>query len=135
MNFDRLSLGLKKELDTCSVNTVIVCSEATNAIDLTIMNAMYSFAYENSLPSCLVLIFGDVDYAWTHPNLHWWGYTIGLVIHNNAQVSLSLKKAANFVFKMVSVGLWRIMPCYRLMTTKKKASVFSSVCFKGKLFL
>ncbi|CAA0807523.1 Putative endonuclease or glycosyl hydrolase [Striga hermonthica] len=102
-DFNSFPRRLREGCQRTGVKLVDVPNGRKDAADKAILVDMFLFALDNSPPSSIVLISGDVDFA---PALHILGqrgYTVVLVIPSKIGVSSALCSAGRFVWDWSSV--------------------------------
>ncbi|KAF5727257.1 Endonuclease or glycosyl hydrolase [Tripterygium wilfordii] len=103
-DFNAFPRRLREGCQRTGVKLVDVPNGRKDAADKAILVDMFLFALDNPLPSSIVLISGDVDFA---PALHILGqrgYTVILVIPSGVGVSSALSSAGKFVWDWPSVA-------------------------------
>ncbi|KAI3448113.1 hypothetical protein Pfo_004778 [Paulownia fortunei] len=103
-DFNAFPRRLREGCQRTGVKLIDVPSGRKDAADKAILVDMFLFALDNSPPSSIMLISGDVDFA---PALHILGqrgYTVILVIPSGVGVSSALSNAGRFVWDWPSVA-------------------------------
>uniref|UniRef100_A0A1D1YNF8 Limkain-b1 n=1 Tax=Anthurium amnicola TaxID=1678845 RepID=A0A1D1YNF8_9ARAE len=103
-DFNAFPRRLREGCQRTGVKLVDVPNGRKDAADKAILVDMFLFALDNSPPSSILLISGDVDFA---PALHILGqrgYTVILVIPANVGVASALSNAGRFVWDWPSVA-------------------------------
>ncbi|KAJ7967467.1 Meiosis arrest female protein [Quillaja saponaria] len=103
-DFNAFPRRLREGCQRTGVKLIDVPNGRKDAADKAILLDMFLFALDNSPPSSIMLISGDVDFA---PSLHILGqrgYTIILVIPAGVGVSSALTNAGKFVWDWPSVA-------------------------------
>lgn len=103
-DFNAFPKRLREGCQRTGVKLVDVPNGRKDAADKAILVDMFLFALDNSPPSSIMLISGDVDFA---PALHILGqrgYTIILIIPSRVTVSSALCNAGRFVWDWSSVA-------------------------------
>lgn len=103
-DFNAFPRRLREGCQRTGVKLVDVPNGRKDAADKAILVDMFLFALDNTPPSSIMLISGDVDFA---PALHILGqrgYTVILVIPSGVGVSSALSNAGRFVWDWPSVA-------------------------------
>jgi hypothetical protein len=103
-DFNAFPRKLREGCQRTGVKLVDVPNGRKDAADKAILVDMFLFALDNHLPSSIMLISGDVDFA---PALHILGqrgYTIVLAIPSSVAVSSALSSAGSFVWDWPSLA-------------------------------
>ncbi|KNA23530.1 hypothetical protein SOVF_022110 [Spinacia oleracea] len=103
-DFNAFPRRVREGCQRTGVKLVDVPNGRKDAADKAILVDMFLFALDNSPPSSIMLISGDVDFA---PALHILGqrgYTVILVIPSGVGVSSALSNAGRFVWDWPSVA-------------------------------
>ncbi|XP_051144726.1 uncharacterized protein LOC127260816 [Andrographis paniculata] len=103
-DFNAFPRRLREGCQRTGIKLIDVPNGRKDAADKAILIDMFLFALDNSPPSSIMLISGDVDFA---PALHILGqrgYTVILVIPSGVPVSTALSNAGRFVWDWPSVA-------------------------------
>ncbi|XP_077211444.1 putative endonuclease or glycosyl hydrolase [Tasmannia lanceolata] len=102
-DFNGIPRRLREGFQRTGVKLIDVPNGRKDAADKAILVDMFLFALDNSPPSSILLISGDVDFA---PALHILGqrgYTVILVIPSGVGISSALRNAGRFVWDWPSI--------------------------------
>lgn len=103
-DFHILPTRIKDDLQSSSIQVVQVPHKQKDVANKVIIADMLFFALDNPVPSSIMLISGDVDFAMSLSGLHQRGHNIAIAIPSAIHVSSDLASPAEVVWDWFSLA-------------------------------